>query len=101
MSSGYADYTETLAQDRFVPGPQNPGFKLEGGMKDAKHMRQLATDLNVPLPLCDLFLGHMQSVRNHGGGDLDWSSLALAVRKDAGVPVNPDIYAMDQGECSQ
>lgn len=56
-------------------------------------MKALATDLNVPLPLCDLFLGHMQSVRNNGGGHLDWASLALAVRKDAGLPVKPDVYS--------
>ena len=74
-----------------MPTPEKPGFKLEGGMKDARHMRQLAIDYNVPLPLCDLFLGHMQSVRNNGGGDLDWASLALAVRKDAGQPVKPDV----------
>ena len=93
---GCADYTETLAQDRFEPTPEKPGFILEGGMKDARHMRQLATDLNVPLPLCDLFLGHKQSVRNNGGGHLDWASLALAVRKDAGLPVKPDVFARRQ-----
>ena len=59
-------------------------------------MRRLGTDLNVPLPLCDLFLGHMQSVRNNGGVSLDWSSLALAVRKDAGLPVKPDVFSRRQ-----
>jgi 3-hydroxyisobutyrate dehydrogenase-like beta-hydroxyacid dehydrogenase len=88
-----ADYTETLAQDRFEPTPEKPGFRLDGGYKDGRLMRALATDLNVPLPLCDLFLGHMQPVRNNGGGHLDWASLALAVRKDAGLPVKPDVYS--------
>ena len=93
---GLADYTETLDKGRFEPAPEKPGFKLEGGIKDAKHMRRLGTDLNIPLPLCDLFLGHMQSVRNNGGGSLDWSSLALAIRKDAGLPVKPDVFSRRQ-----
>lgn len=91
-----ADYIETLAVDRFEPTPSKPGFKLAGGMKDAKHMRQLATYLDAPLPLCDVFVGHMQSVSNNGGADLDWSSLALAVRKDAGLPTKPDVYSSKQ-----
>ena len=38
--------------------------------------------------MVDVMLGHMEEVKNMGGGDLDFAALALAVRKQAGLPLS-------------
>lgn len=85
---GAAGYAKALVTDKFVPTAEDPGFNLLGGMKDAGHMQRLGRESGAPLPVTDVVLQHMQQVKDMGGGDLDWSSLALAVRKEAGLPLS-------------
>lgn len=77
-----------MAGDRFTPTPENPGFSLTGGIKDVGHMQRLGRESGVPVPVVDVVLQHLQQVKDMGGADLDWSSLALAVRKQAGLPLS-------------
>ncbi|PWN50511.1 6-phosphogluconate dehydrogenase C-terminal domain-like protein [Violaceomyces palustris] len=62
------------------------GFTLEGGIKDASHIRRLGDSVDCPLPIIDLARQHMISARAHGGSHLDWSSLSAGFRITAGVP---------------
>ncbi|CAL8467100.1 g6636 [Coccomyxa elongata] len=81
-------YVNAQANDKFTPTPEDPGFALTGGMKDVSHMQRLSRESAAPLPIVDIVLQHMQQVKDMGGGNLDWSSLALAVRKEAGLPLS-------------
>ncbi len=74
--------------DKFTPTPEDPGFNLEGGMKDVGHMQRLGRESGAPLPVADIVQEHMQQVKDMGGAGLDWSSLSLAVRKEAGLPLS-------------
>lgn len=51
-------------------------------------MQRLGRESGVPVPVVDVVLQHLQQVKDMGGADLDWSSLALAVRKQAGLPLS-------------
>lgn len=42
----------------------------------------------APLPIADITYQHMTEVKDMGGGSLDWSALALALRKQAGLPLS-------------
>ncbi|EIE26757.1 3-hydroxyisobutyrate dehydrogenase family protein [Coccomyxa subellipsoidea C-169] len=85
ITTGYA---KALVADKFTPTPEDPGFNLEGGMKDVGHMQRLGRESGAPLPVADIVQEHMQQVKNMGGAGLDWSSLSLAVRKEAGLPLS-------------
>jgi 3-hydroxyisobutyrate dehydrogenase-like beta-hydroxyacid dehydrogenase len=84
----YAGYAEAVAGDKFMPTPENPGFSVTGGIKDASHMQRLARESGVSLPVIDIILHHLQQVKDMGGEGMDWSSLSLAVRKQAGLPLS-------------
>lgn len=45
-----AVYVDAIANDKFQPDPDNPGFNLLGGMKDAGHMQRLGRETGAPLP---------------------------------------------------
>ncbi|KAL7417916.1 6-phosphogluconate dehydrogenase [Mrakia frigida] len=62
------------------------GFTLAGGIKDAAHIRKLAEEHGVPMPLIDIAHQHLISARANGGAKLDWSSLVGGVRISAGLP---------------
>ena len=40
-------YTDAITHDQFEPDPNNPGFNIVGGMKDAKHMQSLGRETGV------------------------------------------------------
>ena len=40
------------------------------------------------MPIADIVYQHLNRVKDMGGDDLDWSALALAVRKDAGLQLS-------------
>jgi hypothetical protein len=47
-------YVDAIANDKFQPDPDNPGFNLLGGMKDASHMQRLGRETGALCPLCPL-----------------------------------------------
>ncbi|CED83286.1 related to 2-hydroxy-3-oxopropionate reductase [Phaffia rhodozyma] len=62
------------------------GFSLQGGIKDAGHIRRLAEEHNVPMPTIDLAHQHLIAARANGGGNLDWCGLVGGTRIAAGLP---------------
>jgi len=72
------------------------GFSLEGGLKDAGHIRRLALEHNSPLPTIDIAHQHLITARAlHTSPEyasksphdvLDWSGLAAGARVAAGLP---------------
>ncbi|ORX36232.1 6-phosphogluconate dehydrogenase [Kockovaella imperatae] len=76
-------YAERISKNKFaVEG----GFNLAGGIADARHIRRLAENHDVPMPSLDVALQHMLSARAHGGADLDWTALVGGQRIAAGLP---------------
>ncbi|KAH9950939.1 NAD-P-binding protein [Amylocystis lapponica] len=85
-------YGAKIRDDQF---DGSKGFALEGGLKDANHMRRLVTELNSPMPVLDAAHGHLLTARAlHASqvdrGDqafdiLDWSSLVAGARVAAGL----------------
>ncbi|GAA5861450.1 hypothetical protein JCM8547_006131 [Rhodosporidiobolus lusitaniae] len=61
------------------------GFTLTGGLKDATHIRRLATEHGATMPALDAAHRHLVTAQAHGGGSLDWSSLVAGPRIAAGL----------------
>jgi hypothetical protein len=59
---------------------------LQGGIKDASHIRRLAEESSVPMPIIDVAHQHLITARANGGDQLDWSSLVGGQRIAAGLP---------------
>ncbi|KAK4706151.1 hypothetical protein P7C70_g39, partial [Phenoliferia sp. Uapishka_3] len=61
------------------------GFTVEGGLKDANHIRHLAAEVNATVPIIDLAHRNLITSRALGGGAKDWSSLIAGPRVAAGL----------------
>jgi len=84
----YQTYGALIAKERFQPA----GFKAELGHKDARLALSAAQALQVPMPLASLIADRFLALIAGGGGDLDWSALALVAKRDAGehsAPLQP------------
>lgn len=57
-----AGYANAVANDKFVPTREDPGFALVGGMKDVGHMQRLGRESGAPLPVADIIMQHFQEV---------------------------------------
>jgi 3-hydroxyisobutyrate dehydrogenase-like beta-hydroxyacid dehydrogenase len=77
----YRTYGAILAAERFRPA----GFAAPLGLKDMRLVGQSAEALNVPMPLLSLLRDHLLQTIAQEGEDIDWSAIALAVRKNAGL----------------
>lgn len=85
-------YADKMAHDKF-DGTQ--GFSIDGGIKDASHIRRLTSELNSPMPVIDIAHQHMLTARaGHTKKKLegtpkyqtlDWSALVSGVRVTAGL----------------
>ncbi|CAO1626497.1 unnamed protein product [Sympodiomycopsis kandeliae] len=63
------------------------GFTLDNGLKDASHIRRLATSFDCPVPTVDNAHRNLVAARaNSNGRDLDWSSLVAGQRISSGLP---------------
>jgi len=86
------NYGKRIATDNF---DGNNGFALQGGMKDAKHIRTLAENSNSPIPTIDTAFQNMctaralrdspYSVSKPEHEVLDWSALVAGPRVAAGL----------------
>jgi 3-hydroxyisobutyrate dehydrogenase-like beta-hydroxyacid dehydrogenase len=76
----YHTYGELLVEDRFRPA----GFAAPLGLKDMNLADSAATASRVPMPLLGVVRDHLRAAIATEGEDIDWSSVALAVRKAAG-----------------
>jgi 3-hydroxyisobutyrate dehydrogenase-like beta-hydroxyacid dehydrogenase len=87
----YGNYGRTIAEERFDPA----GFALKLGLKDARLLLETAEECAAPMPVASLIRDHFLSAMAHGQADLDWSSMARVLARNAGCeelwpPMNTD-----------
>ena len=78
----YANYGRIIADERFDPA----GFALRLGLKDLRLVLEVAQECAAPMPLASLVRDHMLAAVAQGQADLDWSSMARVVARNAGLP---------------
>jgi 3-hydroxyisobutyrate dehydrogenase-like beta-hydroxyacid dehydrogenase len=79
-SAVHRGYGDILVHDRFRPA----GFAAPLGLKDLRLVAAAAESQRTPLPLIGLLHDHLLSTIAIDGEDVDWSAMALAVRRAAG-----------------
>ncbi|MGI8962558.1 MAG: NAD(P)-dependent oxidoreductase [Bryobacteraceae bacterium] len=77
----YKNYGRIVANEEFDPA----AFNLKLGLKDMRLVIEAADELAAPMPLASIIRDHLLSGIAHGQSDLDWSSLALVVARNAGL----------------
>jgi 3-hydroxyisobutyrate dehydrogenase-like beta-hydroxyacid dehydrogenase len=77
----YGNYGRIIAEERFDPA----GFALKLGLKDIRLTLETAGECAAPMPLASLIRDHFLSAMAHGQAELDWSSVARVVARNAGV----------------
>lgn len=77
----YANYGRIVADEKFEPA----GFALRLGLKDARLMLETAQECESPMPLASLICDHLLSGVAQGQSELDWSSVARVIARDAGL----------------
>ena len=77
----YQNYGRFILDQAFSP----PGFKLPLGAKDIGLALAAGAESGVPLPLASLLRDRFIAAMAQGRGDLDWTSIALNARSDAGL----------------
>ena len=81
QSPVYANYGGIAADRRHEPAL----FKATLGLKDMRLGLAAADEFGVPMPLMGLARDSLLQAIAHGGADKDWSVLALAAQKRAGL----------------
>ena len=76
----YSLYGEIMVEDRFRPA----GFAAPLGLKDMNLVDAAASASGVPMPVLDVVRDHLRTTVADEGPDIDWSGIALAVRRAAG-----------------
>jgi 3-hydroxyisobutyrate dehydrogenase-like beta-hydroxyacid dehydrogenase len=77
----YANYGRIIADERFEPA----GFALKLGLKDARLALETAGECAAPMPLASLIRDHFLSAVAHGQAEMDWSSMARVLARNAGL----------------
>lgn len=77
----YHTYAPSIAEHRHTPA----AFSLSLGLKDIRLVLQTASNAGAPMPVASLLNDRLLGMQAQGHGDLDWSALALAASKDAGL----------------
>jgi 3-hydroxyisobutyrate dehydrogenase-like beta-hydroxyacid dehydrogenase len=77
----YAGYGRAIAEGKFEPA----GFALKLGLKDVRLALALAEECGAPMPLASLIRDQMISSIAHGQSEMDWSSVAQASARSAGL----------------
>ena len=76
-----ANYGRIIAQEQFTPA----GFALHLGLKDVRLVLAAAEECTAPMPLASLLHDHLLSALAQGQGDMDWSSVARILARNAGL----------------
>jgi 3-hydroxyisobutyrate dehydrogenase-like beta-hydroxyacid dehydrogenase len=76
-----ANYGRTIVEEKFEPA----GFALRLGLKDVRLALAAAEECSSPMPLASLVHDHLLSALAQGQGELDWSSVARVVARNAGL----------------
>jgi 3-hydroxyisobutyrate dehydrogenase-like beta-hydroxyacid dehydrogenase len=77
----FRTYGAILADGKFKPA----GFAAPLGLKDMRLVGQSAEALAVPMPLLSLLRDHLLQVIAQEGRDVDWSAIAQAIKRNAGL----------------
>ena len=77
----YQTYGEILAAERFRPA----GFAAPLGLKDMHLVASAANALRTPMPVLSVLRDQLLSVIAQEGEEIDWSGVALVVRRNAGL----------------
>jgi 3-hydroxyisobutyrate dehydrogenase-like beta-hydroxyacid dehydrogenase len=80
-SPAYQIYGEILTEDRFRPA----GFPAPLGLKDMGLVGAAAQAARTPMPLLGVLRDHLLSAIAQEGEDIDWSAIALPIRRSAGL----------------
>jgi 3-hydroxyisobutyrate dehydrogenase-like beta-hydroxyacid dehydrogenase len=75
------NYGRIIAEEQFEPGQ----FALKLGLKDVRLVLAAADECAAPMPLASLIHDHLLSALAQGQGDMDWSSVARVVARNAGL----------------
>ena len=78
----YKNYGGIITRQEFSPA----GFRLALGRKDVELVAETARTSAVPMPILSTLVNRFAARVAKGGGDLDWTSIALDVAADAGLP---------------
>lgn len=78
----YKNYGRIITDAAFDP----PGFRLALGRKDVELVAETARASAVPMPVLSTLVSRFAARVAKGGGELDWTSIALDVAADAGLP---------------
>jgi 3-hydroxyisobutyrate dehydrogenase-like beta-hydroxyacid dehydrogenase len=74
------EYLERISARRF----DDPGFTLDGGLKDVGLVLEAAGEVKVPLPYASMVRDRLLAAQARGMGQLDWSCLTEIGRLNAG-----------------
>ena len=77
----YANYGRFILDKAFTP----PGFKLALGAKDVGLALAAGQESDVPMPFASLLRDRFLTAMARGQGEMDWTSIALGSRTDAGL----------------
>ncbi|HLH05247.1 MAG TPA: NAD(P)-dependent oxidoreductase [Bryobacteraceae bacterium] len=77
----YKNYGSTIVERRFDPA----GFALKLGYKDVRLALEAAAETSTPMPFAGVLRDQLLNALAHGQQDLDWSSIALAAARNAGL----------------
>ncbi len=77
-------YGDILVEDRFRPA----GFPAPLGLKDMGLVGAAAQATRTPMPLLGILRDHLLSALANDGEDIDWSAIALSVRRNAAATTN-------------
>ncbi|MDB5986929.1 MAG: oxidoreductase [Nevskia sp.] len=78
----YIGYGKLIAEQRYEPA----GFKMQLGLKDVELALSAAGQARVPMPFAAAVRDALLDALAHGGTDKDWSMLAEAAARRAGLP---------------
>jgi 3-hydroxyisobutyrate dehydrogenase-like beta-hydroxyacid dehydrogenase len=77
----YANYGRFILDRAFSP----PGFRLTLGAKDVGLALAAGQEAQVPMPFASVLRDRFLTAMAQGRGELDWTSIALNARADAGL----------------
>jgi 3-hydroxyisobutyrate dehydrogenase-like beta-hydroxyacid dehydrogenase len=77
----YGNYGRIIADEQFSPA----GFALKLGLKDMRLALETAEECAAPMPLASLIRDHFLSAVAQGQAELDWSSVARVLARNAGL----------------
>lgn len=86
----YKGYGMRTAHRQHIPGQPlvGPGFQLDLGFKDVALARDVAANVQTPMPLASLLQDRFLASKAKGRGDMDWSAVALMASEEAGKDIS-------------